>query len=169
MAGRIVVVLIVLCFGGFVLYTRTQAEKPPIVTVGPGGATGGTTSQADKFNDPNVVGVEPETEPVFNVEVDLTMNGQQPNLNFVITEQHGWYAGEVSVQFWYVKTGDDGNERQVGAPITTLCRNFLPFNGTLEHKTTPIFAEFPDLSEWGTSENWRARVLKCGKVLAPAN
>lgn len=169
MAGRIVVILIVLALGGFVLYTQNQVKNGPTKSIGPGDDPTQIVDQKDTFDDPNMKGIKPETEPVFNVQVDLTMNGEQPNLNFIITEQHGWYAGLVTVQFWYVDIDEDNNEVQIGAPIETLCRNYLPFNGTLEHKTTPLKLEFPDLTEWGTSDNWRARVSKTGRVLAPEN
>ncbi len=167
MAGRVIVILIVLCLGGFVLYTQNVADNPQ-TSLGPGDdGENVIVDQSDGFEDPNVKGVKPDTEAIFNVEVDLTFNGEQPNLNFIVTEQHGWYAGTVVVQFWYVEKDEDGTEYQVGTPIETLCRKFLPFNGVLEHKTTPTPIEFPDVSDWGTSENWRARVSRAN-VLAPS-
>jgi hypothetical protein len=160
MKMRVVAVLVVLGLGGYVYMTSQKVNNPETAPV---------VDQGDKFIDPNITCCEPDSPPKFNVDLELTYEGKNDDkavLHFFITEEHGWYADHIYVQFWHVQQ-EDGEWFQVGEPIRYFCHKFLPFGETLEERTTPHGWEFPDLEDWGTSENWRARVVEWNNVYMP--
>ncbi len=158
MAMRIVAIVIVAGLGLFVWSTKHEAENPVVPP---------KVDQTAQYTDPNVEGVEPDGPPDFNVGVELRMQGEKGILDFTITEAHGWYAEFLYIDFWYVAIDENGEERQIGDPVTYMCHHFLPFGETLEEYTSLLDLEFKELDGWGTTENWRAMVSKHGKVLAP--
>ncbi len=158
MATRIVAVLIALGLVGFILYNNSKVNSyvPP--------------DEPDKtppYIDPNATGVEPDSPPEYNVEVEIRREGPQTNIYFTLSEAHGWYTDTVYVEFWYVQEDDDGEWRQIGDPISYMFHHYLPFGETIVEHTVLYDIEFPELDDWGTTENWRARVKDHGKVLAP--
>ncbi len=169
MALRIVALVLILGLAAFV-FTKQQAAdagsemvdgvsvpkmSPPTHSEAPGFIKQGVASE----------GVRPEGEPEFDVSVELEMKGEQPNLYFTITERHGWYAGTVTVEFWHVAPAEDGGLVEGESRLSHLCHNYLDFNATLVCQTVPNPHEFPELDEdWGTSENWQARILGHGEI-----
>lgn len=160
MAMRVVAIVLVLGLGGFVWYTSNRANTPAGVN---------TADQSDRFNlaAQGVEGVEPEAPPVFNVDVELRREGNQRNLYFTVSEQHGWAADHLYVEFWYEEQDEDGEWYQVGDPVRYLCHDYLGFSQVLREHTTLLDVEFRELDDFGTSENWRARIAEYGTVLAP--
>jgi len=163
---RVIVVLVLIVLGAVVWQKQEaaktyddlqkKAENPPE-----------DSNQKPGYFDPNVKGVTPDAPPDINVDVELSKEGPRSVLTFTITEKHGWYVDYIYVEFWYVEIGEDGTEKQVGDSIKYLCHHYLGFGETLVEKTTLLDIEFPELDDFGTTENWRATVQKWGKVLAP--
>jgi hypothetical protein len=167
MALRVVALILIACLGGYVYTVNQEAKESTITEDGSEGPVGVLLNhdQEPKYEKKGVdaEGVKPDQDPAFDVSVELVMKGEQPNLYFTVTEQHGWYAGTVQIMFWRVIQGEDGNWTRDGQSIQHLCHNFLDFNATLVCKTVPLPHEFPEINEdWGTSENWNARVVSWG-------
>ncbi len=158
MAARIVAIVLVAGLGIFVWVTKHEADNPVFVP---------PVNQKDKFYDPNVEGLEPDTDPDFHVGVELRWDNQKAILDFTISESHGWYADYLYIDFWYVEEDENGELRQIGDPVTYMCHNYLPFGETLVEYTTLLDIEFDQIDDFGTTENWRARVGTWDKVLAP--
>ncbi len=161
MIVRVVAVVIIVALGGFVFY-KHQATKDTSVTQLEG-------PKDTPFEKPGVEaeGVEPPAPPDFDIAIDLVDKGPQKLIQFTVTERHGWYADTIEIHYWYVEQGEDGEWRQVGDTARFLCRSYLDFGGTLVDSTVLYELEFPQLEDFGTPENWRARVHGHGKVLAP--
>ncbi len=167
MAARIVAILIVIGLGGFVWWTNYKVSNPPAPP---------NVNQAPKYVDPDAAskGVEPDSPPEHNVDVELRFEGEKAFIDFTISEAHGWYTDHMYIDFWYVRQDDNGDWHQVGDPVRYMCHNYLKFGETLVEYTTLYDLEFPELDvddggrvDWGTAENWRARVGEYGQVLAP--
>jgi hypothetical protein len=163
--GRSVALIIVLILVGaaglFAIRTQTTAER---LDVAPASTT-------EPRPDPNVldpsIGVEPTDPPVFAVEADFAMVGDKPLLTFSVTERHGWAADAITVEYWHIVRDDEGAWYQLDDPQRFFCRGVLPLGGVLTDSTPVHYTEFTQLDDYGTSENWRARVQQWGKVLAP--
>lgn len=160
MVMRIVAAITLASLGLFVFLYQRQANKP---------ADPPESTKAPEFSKEGVEaeGVKPDVPPEFDVQVELRMEGPRQVLDFTITERHGWYADLLRVEFWYVEQKEDGQWRQVGDPLSYQCHHYLDFGATLVEHTTPQAIEFPELDDFGTTENWRARISSWDKVLAP--
>lgn len=159
MAGRIIAVLILAGLGFCVYSTKQQANIP---------MPGPEKDKPRGYENADAVGVKPEGEPEFHVDVELRLIGPRNVLEFTITEAHGWYADFVYVEFWYGEKDEDGEWNQVGDPVVYMCHHFLDYGATLVENTTLMDIEFPELDgEFGTTENWQARVNDWRRVLAP--
>ena len=182
MAIRIIAVVIIAVLGVLVWQKKAAVEKsaqPPLITA-PGSdpeAEPGVdrVDKRPKFFNPDVEGVDPGVPPELNVDVEMRMVGPRQVLFFTVTEAHGWYVDHIFIEFWYVRIDDDGEEHRVDDPADYMCHNYLDFGATLVEDTTLLRVEFIDLFDqddpesegFGTTENWRVRVRKWGKVLAP--
>jgi hypothetical protein len=174
MASRLVAVVLVagLGIGVWIYGKQIEANEPPEMVESIAAAENEVDtvqSQAPPFKFPeSMKGVTPDGPPVFNVDVELRMKGDQPNLHFTVTEQHGWAADHVELRFWHQVRDENGEWKQVGKAVPHLCRTYLDLNGVLSDWTTPLELEFPDVEDWGTSENWEGRVTQWNGLLAPA-
>jgi len=135
MAMRFTLVAVLLVFGYVVWDARQRADsgvekpgEPPPPAHHP-------------CENPDVVGVEPEGRPDFNVDYELRKVGEQNVMFMKITESHGWYADWIYVRIRHEEMDENGKRRMVGQPINYLMK--------------------------GTTENWNVKVMKWGKVLAP--
>lgn len=165
MTVRIVAVVIVL---GLAIFVYTQRKSVEAQDANDNTPVTEKFDQEPKFLDPTIQGVEPATAPKINVGLELRHEGLRNVLYFTVTEEHGWYVDHVYIEFWYVQTDENGEERKLGDPVVYLCHNFLGYGKTLVEGTTLLDVEFPELEgNYGTTENWRARIQKTGKVLAP--
>jgi len=166
MTVRVIVLLVLIALGAVVWQKQQSAQTYDNVKERVENPIERTDQRPGFFN-PDAKGVKPDIAPELNVDVELTKEGPRHVLNFTITEKHGWYVDHVYVDFWYVKIGKNGHEKQVGNPVQYLCHHYLDFGATLVENTTLLDVEFPELSDFGTTENWRVAIRKWGKVLAP--
>jgi len=160
MAIRVISILIVASLGLYVYTTHRQAEQPPPEI---------QHDQPPKFFNPEVKGVVPEIPPEFDVVVRMVPRGEQTRLEFTVTERHGWYVDNVYIEFWHVEKDEHGKWQQVGDSVRWLCRGYLDFNSVLTDSTVLTAQEWPDLDDYGETENWRARVVQYSNVYAPAS
>ncbi|HUU85832.1 MAG TPA: hypothetical protein VM243_20230 [Phycisphaerae bacterium] len=127
---------------------------------------------AERYNPEEIDGVETDEEPEFNVVVDARMEGTRPVLEFSITETHGWAVTMLYVEASHgtisEETGEWAQNTELRNPPKLLCKEILDFGKTLVDKTTLTTIEMLQINQdLGTSENWRARVYKWGKVYKP--
>ena len=160
MAKRIAAVVILAASAVMVLqYRKGRDVRPP----GPEGTKAAQHSKEGIEKE----GIEPGGPPEFDVQVELGRAGPRQVLYLTITERHGWYADHVYVSFWYREQDEQGQWRRVGDEVWFLCRRYLDFGATLVEETTLLDFDFPDLDDYGTTENWQARVRGWGRVLSP--
>ena len=159
-------ILALLVIGGLGFFAYTMNQEPAEIEADLPDPTGNT--KPPEYEKQDVAGVEPDGEPDFNVDAELTFDGLRPVLTFSITEKHGWYADYVYIDFWYVQEDENGELQQLGDPVRYMCHHYLDFGATLVENTTPMHIEFPEIPEdLGKSENWKASVGDYGRVLAP--
>ncbi len=115
-------------------------------------------------------GVEVEDQPEFDVACEVRYENEKAFITFTVTERHGWAVEEITVEYWHVKTDENGVEKQIGDPAVFFVRGgYLDFDSTLTDFTTLYYLEFEELDEeFGTSDNWRARVKSHGDIMKPA-
>ena len=160
MAKRLVA-LAVLAILGYVVWStkqsvNTEGENPAMIT-----------PVQPPYEKADVVGVEPDGNPEFQVDHELRMVGERNVMFITITESHGWYADHVYVRLRYEEENENGKRRMVGSAITYLMKGYVDFGKTLEDNTTLLSHEFGELEGFGTTENWNVKVAQWGKVLAP--
>ncbi|MEE9295211.1 MAG: hypothetical protein V3W34_09670 [Phycisphaerae bacterium] len=158
MAMRVVALAILAALGAFVWYTQHRVEHPDLPK---------EVDQSPKYYDPEVEGVEPDAPPDIHVDVDVERQGEKAKIIFTVSETHGWYVDHIFIDFWYVEKDENGELKQIGRPLRFLLHQYLPFGGTITDYTTPQSHEFPEIDDFGTTENWQARAVSWGKVLAP--
>lgn len=160
MAMRLVALAVLVTFGCVVWSARERANaneavfREHIATHTP-------------CENPDVVGMEPDGFPKFDVDRELRMVGDQHVMHIAITERHGWYADWIYVRLRYEEVDENGKRRIVGTPIDYLMKGYVDFGKTLEDNTTLLDFEFGELEELGTTENWHVKVVQWGTVLAP--
>ena len=165
----VLIIVLVIVAGAAVWFATTRASQevePPDVKF-----KEGSTVENLPYIDPDLSkkGVPAPGEPSWNVEVELKKDKGRNVFHFTVTEEHGWAANGV-----YVKLRHHGLEERTGKGmmhdrrIDILCnRSPLRFNTPLEHTVTVRDTEFPELVDFGTSENWAATVLNYSHLTAP--
>ena len=166
----VLIIVLVIVAGAAVWFATTRASQevePPTIKLPPKEPT----VKNLPYIDPDLPkkGVPAPGEPSWNVEVELKKDKGRNVFHFTVTEEHGWAANGV-----YVKLRHHGLEERTGKGmmhdrrIPILCnRSPLRFNTPLEHTVTVRDTEFPELVDFGTSENWAATVSNYSHLTAP--
>lgn len=171
MKAVLICVLLVVA-GVAIYYAVNQASKEPeapTIEVAQGNGVG---EQA--FIDPDLTkkGVPAPGDPDFNVDVELEQIKGRFVFHFTVTEAHGWAANGV-----YVELRNHGLPLRTGKGMLPdrstyiLCRNApLRFDQPLKFSVTvDVPREFPELIEFGASENWSATVSNYSDLTAKAD
>ena len=159
MAMRLTAMAIIAMLGVYVFWTKQKVDNPDLPV---------TVDGSPKFFDPDVEGVVPDTDPDLHVDVHVEREGEKAKIFFTVSESHGWYVDHLYIDFWYVEKDDSGEMKQIGRRLKYMCHNYLPFGETITEYTTPQSHEFPEIDDFGTTENWQAAAAEWGKVLAPS-
>ena len=117
-------------------------------------------------------GIETEETPEFNVEVATKEVGTRKELEFVITEAHGWAVDKVWIRARYGKVNPETGEFEsdMQYPVEMLSRegDIIDFGKPLVAKTTLTSVELTQTKgELGGPENWEATVYKWASVFKP--
>ena len=167
MKGVLIVVLVIVAAGA-VYFAATQASKEmprPEVEV----QKESTVVNLPYF-DPDLPkkGVPAPGEPKWHAKVELDRSKGRNLFSFTVTEEHGWAANGV-----YVELRHKGLETMTGRgmdpnrTIKILCSTaLLQFDAELHHSVTVQSHEFPELKDFGTSENWEATVCNYSDLTA---
>jgi hypothetical protein len=115
-------------------------------------------------------GVPAPGEPEFTVEIKLERAAARNIFHITVTEKHGWAANGV-----YVDLGHRGLQTREGKGMVAdrrlhiLCASGpLRFGQPLQHSITVASHEFPELEDFGTSENWYGVVSGYSELTAPS-
>ncbi|HUU85831.1 MAG TPA: hypothetical protein VM243_20225 [Phycisphaerae bacterium] len=124
------------------------------------------------YDPAHIDGIETDEQPEFNVAVEARLEGTHPVLEFSITETHGWAVTHLYIEASHGFTNEETGEWEPNSalrnPPRLLCKGYVEFGKTLVDKTTLTTIEMMQIDhELGTSENWRARVYKWGRVYQP--
>ena len=168
MKGILIVVLVIVAAGA-IYFAVTQASKEvegPEVEV----QTGSTVANLPYIDlDLPKKGVPAPGEPEWHVKVVLDRSKGRNLFSFTVTEEHNWAANGV-----YVELRHKGLETMTGRgmipnrTIKILCSTApLRFDAELHHAVTVQSHEFPELKDFGTSENWEATVCNYNDLTAP--
>jgi len=118
--------------------------------------------------------LEEGKSPKFDVRCVRVFDKPQDILEFHVTEEHGWAADGVRIEFWYrFKDADSGEwiEDTMNA-VAHVARKRLDFNDTLVDFTTLLPIEYRHLKlDPGEtdSENWQAKVVDYARVMESTN
>jgi hypothetical protein len=122
------------------------------------------------------VALEPGETPVFEVEVAVVPREKNPSvhdLEFTVTEKHGWYVENIYVDLFHRVVNEDSGEwerddSKVDVPYKGfLINEVLPFNGIARGRTQPLLGVEWNLNSIGTSDEWEAVVFHHGLVVKP--
>lgn len=112
--------------------------------------------------------------PKFNVVCERIHDKPQTILQFHVTEEHGWAADGLRIEFWYKFKDEDGGEwiedTDPKGRVAHVARERLEFNETLTEFTSllPIQYRHLNLDPKDTdSENWKAEVVGWVRVMEP--
>lgn len=115
------------------------------------------------------------TEPVANGDVRLHVSAERRNengrinLDFHVTEEHGYMVDGVRLYFWYrFKDEDSGEWVDDALRIDHLIRDRLGCNETLVASTIILDAEYRDRGidlAATTSENWGVQVIGFARAM----
>jgi hypothetical protein len=163
----LMILVILAAAGGAAWFAVSQkgASEPKV--------QGGDTTQGVAYINPNLKneGVPPTGEPEWDVQVQLNRvgAGQQHRFTFKVTEKHGWAANGIYIAFWH-RTKDPNTGEWVKDSRETsvlLSNDYLHFNKPLEFSTTVAKHELIELKDFGTTENWEAKVTNFSDLTAP--
>ncbi|MFH0982562.1 MAG: hypothetical protein V2A79_13640 [Planctomycetota bacterium] len=157
----VLIVVLVIVAGTLVYFAATQMAKPvqgPDVKT-PTASTVENLPYVDR--DLSKKGVPATGEPNFDVQVGLEKNKGRNTFHFTIIEAHGWAANGIYVELRHEGLPEnlEGRGKMPDRRVEILCdKSPLRFDTPLKHSATVMSHEFPELTDWGTSENWKARV-----------
>ena len=165
----VLVLVLLIVAGAAIYYAVTQAAQPPPAPESTVATGDGLRDQA--WLDPELPkrGVPAPGEPDFNVDVDLVKAKGRTTFRFTVTEANGWAANGVYVELRHHELPEKtGKGMMHDRRLTLLCRKSpLRFNEPLEYSVTVGAQEFPELDDFGTSENWSAEVTAYSDLTAP--
>ena|GEM_PF-4858036 len=165
----VLIIVLVVVAGVAVYFATTQASKEveaPNVTFAKG-----STVENLPYIDPDLSekGIPAPGEPSWHVDLELAKDKGRNVFHFTVTEENGWAANGV-----YLELRNHGLEERTGKGmmhdrrIHILCnKSPLRFNTPLKHTVTVRDTEFPELVNFGTSENWTATVSNHSDLTAP--
>ena len=166
----VLVVVLVIVAGGAVYYAVSQASKPPPAPTVE--TESGPKQPSLAYADPDLAkkGVPAPGEPKWNVELELTQSKGRSTFHFTVTEENGWAANGI-----YLKLKHHGLEidhivkdADPNRALYLLCdKEPLRFNTPLHHTVTVSALDFPEVHDYGTTENWQATVASYSDLTAP--
>jgi hypothetical protein len=164
----VLIVVLVIVAGVAVYFTVTQASKPPAAPETKVATGNGVGPQP--YIDPDLrnKGIPAPGEPKWHVKVELEKVKGRNVFHFTVSEEHGWAANGV-----YVELRHEGlPEKPLKGTnpvhqIEILCKSPLRFHEELKYTATVMSHEFPELDDFGTSENWKATVTLFSDLTAP--
>jgi hypothetical protein len=166
----VIIVVLLVVAAAAVYFAVSQAQKPPAkpdVQVASGGPAG-----PPPYIDPELgsKGVPAQGDPDFKVDVRLEQAKGRNTFHFTITEGHGWAANGIYITLAHrdLPINYDIRDADPNRTLEILCDKApLRFGQPLEHRTTVTALDFPELTDFGTSENWSATVTNYSDLTAP--
>ena len=164
----VLIVVLVIVAAGAVYFAMIQASKevPGPEPKGPDIPTVPNLTYLDP--DLSAKGIPAPSEPKWVVKTELDTGKGRNTFHFTVTEEHGWAANGI-----YLELRHHGLEEKEGKGmmhdrrLKILCaKSPLRFNTPLEHTVTVRDTEFPELGDFGTSENWEATVSNFSDLTA---
>jgi hypothetical protein len=172
MNAKLIVLIVVAAGLAVFLFTRKTGDNTTITE-----ATSQPKSNTAYWNEPLPSGyklLEDGKTPKFDVECVRIFDKPQDILEFHVTEEHGWAADGIRLEFWYRFKDEDSGEwidDKMNA-VAHVARKRLDFNETLVEFTTLLPIEYRHLKiNLGdtNSENWHAEVVDWARVMEPAD
>ena len=164
------IAVLVLVAGGAVYFAVTQASKPiepPTIE-----KETGSKQPPLAYADPDLAkkGVPAPGEPQWDVKLELVKDKGRNTFHFTVTEGHGWAANGIYLELRHQGLEIDHSVRDANPNRTLqlLCDKApLGFNAPLHHTVTVSALDFPEVPDYGTSENWVVRVSSYSELTAP--
>ncbi|MCK4660517.1 MAG: hypothetical protein KAV82_13425 [Phycisphaerae bacterium] len=171
MKNLILILIIVVAAGAVVYLVKTQPSQESVVP--DVNAVKPPDDQSVPYVDADLSkkGVPAPGKPKFDVKVELKVDAKGRNrFHFTISEEHGWAANALVVELRHIGLPEKtGKGMKADRRLTLTCTTEpLRFDSDLHHTVTVASYEFPELDNFGTSENWLAEVKHYGDLTAKA-
>ncbi len=113
-----------------------------------------------------LAGEEPPEKPELQIQVEVNTTSGKNRLDFWISEAHGYYVEEFTIEFWY-KTEPDMEPSESALTMQHNLQGYVLANETLRDCTEIVPAELALVGDdIGATENWGARILSHGRARA---
>ena len=105
-----------------------------------------------------LVGKEPETEPVFDVQVEVDHSTNKNRLVFNVSELHGYYVESIRILYWY-RTRPDMTPEESPLRLEHYMDKYISSNEVLRECIELVPAEMRHIDgDIGEAENGAAEV-----------
>jgi hypothetical protein len=134
-----------------------------------------TENQSDNTNDPSdpthellwkrdLPGEEPPVEPELSIRVEVNTSSGKNQLDFYISEAHGYYVETFQIDFFW-KEQPDMEVDESPLIVPHYLDDYVKANETLKDCIQVVPAELRHVGgDIGTTENWGARIRSHGRA-----
>jgi len=167
MKPLLVILILVACALGYVAFTQ---EKPDTEE-----ATSTVKAQdtiVPYWEEPlpdNLKLLDRDEQPRFNVVCERVNANSQNKIRFHITEEHGFLADAIRLEFWYRFYDEDSGEWiDTDSRVAHVARERLEANDTLTEETVLLPIEYRRLGidlAATTSDEWQAEVVSWARAM----
>ncbi|RME37647.1 MAG: hypothetical protein D6788_09025 [Planctomycetota bacterium] len=108
-------------------------------------------------------GVTPDVPPELSIRVEVDPSGKKNRLYYYITEAHGYYVEEFTIDFFYKPTPETTKE---DSPLVVQqdVQNYVKANETFTGCMDFTWRDLRDVGgSMGTDENWGADIVRHGR------